>query len=104
MNAEVKYISFKNQQWPIRVSYYAIKKFQEETKKDISEVDKDISLLEVLLWYSLIAGHTATGVPVTLKREDMEFILDESMVEFNEILMSFFPLATDGISGSVKKN
>jgi hypothetical protein len=91
----VQYITYKGEKWPVRISYYAIKKFQEETKKDISELDKDIAFLEILLWYGLIAGHIAETKPMTLKREEMEFILDESMNEFNEAILSFFPLQTD---------
>lgn len=99
----VQYISYKGQKWPLRISYYCIKKFQEETKRDISEIDKDLSLLEVLLWYGLVAGHTAENVPMTLKRDEMEFILDESMMEFNDLLMSFFPLAGESKGDSKKK-
>jgi hypothetical protein len=76
--------------------------FQKETGKDIEELEKDISLLEVLLWYGLIAGHQMEGKTMTLKREDMEFILDESMSEFNEVIMSFFPLSID--SGENKED
>lgn len=98
----VQYITFKGEKWPVRISYYSIKKFQEETGKSIEELDKDISLLEVLLWYGLIAGHTAEQKPMTLKREDMEFILDESMNEFNSILLSFFPMPTETQEGKKK--
>lgn len=99
----VQYITFKGEKWPVRISYYAIKKLQEETGKDISEIENDISLLEVLLWYGLIAGHTADNKPMTLKREQMEFILDESMTEFNEIVLSFFPIGAEDTKGSSKK-
>jgi hypothetical protein len=77
--------------------------FQHETGKDIQDLDKDISLLEVLLWFGLIAGHMAESKPMILKREEMEFMLDESMTEFNEIIMSFFPLATDTSNTDKKK-
>jgi hypothetical protein len=89
----VEYITYRGEKFPVRISYYCIKKFQEETGKSIEELDKDISLLEVLLYHGLVAGAKAENVPMTLKKEDMEFVLDESMNEFNEILMSFFPLA-----------
>ena len=91
MAKTVKTISYKGEQWPVRISYYAIKKFQEDTKKDISELDSDLTLLETLLWYGFIAGHTAEGKPMTLKRDEMEYVLDESLDEFNTILISFFP-------------
>jgi len=98
----VQYITYKGEKWPVRISYYCIKKFQEETGKDVQEIDKDISLLEVLLWYGLVAGHTAESKPMTLKRDEMEFVLDESLTEFNEVVMSFFPLATEPGTGKKK--
>lgn len=101
MSSIVQNITYKGEKWPIRISYYSIKKFQQETGKNIEEIDNDISLLEVLLWFGLIAGHTAENKPMTLKREEMEFVLDESMNEFNELLMSFFPLPGDN-SGKKK--
>jgi hypothetical protein len=104
MSNLVQYITYKDQKWPVRISYYCIKKFGQETGKKIEEIETDISLLEVLLWYGLVAGHQAEKQPLTLKREDMEFVLDESMTEFNEIILSFFPLATDSDTSSSKKN
>ena len=99
----VQYISYRDEKWPVRISYYALKKFQEETGKNIEELDKDIALLEVLLWYALIAGHQAEKKPMTLKREDMEFILDESLDEFNLAMVSFFPTNTGEATTSKKK-
>lgn len=99
----VQYLPYKGQKYPVRISYYAIKKFQQETGKSIEELDSDISLLESLLWYGLVAGAQAENSELTIKREDMEFVLDESLVEFNEMLMSFFPLPSDQTSNSKKK-
>lgn len=99
----VQYISYRDEKWPVRISYYALKKFQEETGKDIDALDNDITLLEVLLWYALIAGHQAEKKPMTLKREDVEFMLDESLDEFNLAMMSFFPTASGEVSTDKKK-
>lgn len=99
----VQYISYRDEKWPVRISYYALKKFQEETGKDIDELDRDLTLLEPLLWYALIAGHQAEKKPMTLKREDMEFILDESLDEFNLAMISFFPTASGDASSDKKK-
>ncbi len=103
MSAIVQYLPFRGQKYPVRISYYAIKKFQQETGKAIEELDSDISLLESLLWYGLVAGAQAENSELTIKREDMEFVLDESLVEFNEMLMSFFPLPSGQTSNSKKK-
>ncbi len=99
----VQTISYQGQELPVRISYYCIKKFTEETGKDLDAIDTDVSLLEVLLWYGLVAGHKAEGKDFLLKREDMEFVLDESMLEFNEIMMNFFPLAGPSAKDSKKK-
>lgn len=102
--ALVQYINYSGDKWPVRISYYCIKKFQEETGKGIEEIENDVSLMEVLLWYGLIAGHQAEKMPMTLKREDMEFVLDESLTEFNDAIMSFFPTGTgEEVQSSTKK-
>ena len=84
-------ITYKGVKWPVRISYYAIKQFTKDTGVGIADIDKDISYLETLLWFGLIAGCNAVDRELTLKREDMEFILDESMEEFNSLIMRFFP-------------
>lgn len=99
----VKLINYSGSQYPVRISYLAIKKFQMETGKDLSELDEDFSYLETLLWYGLIAGHQAEGKQLTLKREEMELVLDESMDDFNKILMTSFPLPTDSPAEDIKK-
>ena len=102
--ALVQYINYQGEKWPVRISYSAIRRFWEETGKGIEAIENEISLMEVLLWYGLIAGHRAENKPMTLKREDMEFILDESLTEFNDAIMSFFPTGTgEEVQSSTKK-
>jgi hypothetical protein len=97
----MNYLTFKGEQYPVRVSYYALKQYQVETGKGIESIDEDLTNLETLLYYSLVAGSKAEDKELPLKKEDMEFFLDESLTEFNEILMGSFPDATKG--GSKKK-
>ncbi|HPI82198.1 MAG TPA: hypothetical protein PK122_03130 [Candidatus Paceibacterota bacterium] len=99
----VQYINYAGSKYPVRISYLAIKKFQEETGKDLAELDEDFSYLETLLWYGLIAGHRAEGKEITIRREDMELVLDESMNEFNQILMTAFPLPGEAKGDTPKK-
>jgi len=96
------YINYKNGKWPCRVSYYALKQYQAETGKGIETLEEDITNLEILLHYSIIAGCKADDVEFTLKREDMEFMLDESMTEFNNILTGAFPTSTGAQKGKKK--
>lgn len=85
---KTKHITYNCNQYPIRISFYAFKCYVDETKK--MEIT-DYADVEVLLWYALISGHKIENKQMTLKREEMYLILDESMDEFMEIVKYFFP-------------
>lgn len=95
-------ITYKGEKWPVRISYYAIKQFTKDTGVDIRDIDKDVAYLEVLLWYGLVAGCNAESKELTIKREEMEFMLDESMGEFNNAIIAFFPTGVTP-DGTAKK-
>lgn len=88
------YVAYKGDKWPVRVSYYALKQYQNETGKGIETLEDNIANLEILLYYSLIAGCKAEDKECTLTRDDMEFVLDESMKGFNKILLGSFEEST----------
>jgi len=96
------YLKFKGEEWPIRVSYYALKQYQIETGKGIETLESDVTNLEILLHYAIIAGCKAEDKEFTLKREDMEFLLDESLPDFNKILTSSFQASTGSMEGKKK--
>ena len=83
-------IKYKGKDLPVRISYYAIKHFQQETKKTVDEIDEDISLMEVLFWYALEAGCKVEGIEVPIEREEVELVLDESMNDFLGCFGNFF--------------
>jgi len=97
------YLAYKGEKWPVRVSYYALKQYQLETGKGIETIEEDLTNLEILLHYSLVAGCRADDKEFSLQREDMEFILDESLTSFNQILTGSFPEGTAGAQKSKKK-
>ena len=84
------YLNYKKSKWPVRVSYYALKQYQVETGKDVSTIEDDMTNLEVLLFHSLVAGSKAENTEMTIKRDDMEFMLDECLNDFNVILIGSF--------------
>jgi hypothetical protein len=96
------YLKFKGVDWPVRVSYYALKQYQNETKKGIETLEEDLSNLEIILHYAIVAGCKAENKEFTLTRADMELILDESMQEFNSILIGSFQ-QSKGVDDSKKK-
>jgi hypothetical protein len=96
------YLTFKKDKWPVRVSYYALKQYQIETGKGIETLEEDISNLEILLFHSLVAGCRSEDKEITFVKEDMEFMLDESLTEFNKILTGSFPEASGGTDNKKK--
>lgn len=81
---------FKEYKIPYRVSYYAIKHFQEETKKAIEDTNADINLMEVLMWHSMEAGYKAEGKRNPFKRSQAEMIMDACIDQFIGEFESFF--------------
>jgi hypothetical protein len=94
----IKHITYKGKQYPVRVSYIALKKTQEELKsvhgKELNLQDlmskASIDTLEPMLFFALEAGHKAEEIPMTIKREEIEDVLDECCFYFVEILPDFF--------------
>lgn len=99
----IDFITYDEEKLPIRISYSAIKRYELETKKPIGKIDESIENLEILLYYGLMAGHKAEKKELSFEREDMEWILDECLEEFNNILTGSFQTPTEGGS-SGKKN
>lgn len=92
----VRHICYKGDKLPIRISYYALKKLQEEMKREgglgsIDLASMDVSALEALLFYGLERGAKVEGIPFQWRREDMEDLLDECYMEFIRIIPEFFP-------------
>lgn len=90
-------IKYKGVEYPFKVGYYALKHTSRELKaatgKEI-ELEKllsgEMENYEPLLWHSLVMGHKLEDKDLTLKREDMEFVLDECLWEFIGKVPNFF--------------
>lgn len=81
---------------PVRVSYSALKQYQLETGKEaLSEEGMLDNMftgeLEILLFHALKRGFKLQGKEFTLKKEEMEDVLDECLFEFIKIIPEFFP-------------
>jgi hypothetical protein len=91
----IKYIEYEGKKYPVRVGYYALRMFQEETGKTISELkQEDLKDYETLLFYSMKQGHKKRGLEFTFKQEDMIDVLDECFFQFVEMIPLFFPSGT----------
>jgi len=89
----IEYIKYGGKKYPVRISTYAMKMFQKETEKNIADLMEvqDIALYEPLLYYSMVAGAKAEGAELDIKREDIEWVLDECFIEFVRLIPKFFP-------------
>ncbi len=97
----VDYISYKGEKYPVRMAYSALQRTRESLKgKEL--IENDLSYLETMLWFALKSGHVADDRELTLKREDMEYVLDESLDEFKDILSRAEPKTKD-TEGDKKK-
>ena len=90
-------LNFQGKKLPVRISYYALTRFMQETggtmesiagdpKKNIGP---DLIKLEVLLWYSLEAGAEIEGKELQVTRDKTPFILDQNTAEFSKILLDY---------------
>lgn len=103
----VEYITYKGQTYPFRISYIALKKFEAETGKTIDQTIGRGSMqhLDTLLYHAMVVGHRMLDRKMELNKKDIEWVLDESMGEFQEKMLKFFPDLTDaqGEAGDEKK-
>lgn len=88
-------LKYQNEEIPIKLSFYALKHFQAETKKDILQLseNEDLSLeqYELLFYLAYEAGCRALNIEKKYERKDMEFILDDCYMDFIAVIPEFFP-------------
>lgn len=85
----VKFITYQGEKYPIRISYYVIDMVAEELKLSPDEIEGNVKAEKDILWYALVSGHTMSKKPLTLKREDMIWVLDECYMEFQEAVIDY---------------
>ena len=101
---DVGYITFKKEQYPVRLSYRAIKNIRARTGKGIEMAEGDMAMYETILYYSLVSGHKYTDTVMKLTEEQMEDVLDECFYEFVKILPQFFPNPVEEPDAKKKKS
>lgn len=87
----VRYITYKKTKLPVRISYFALKMLKAESNKPLAELkEDDYEAYETLLFYALMQGHKKAEKEFTIKREDVEDIMDECFFEFIALIPVFF--------------
>jgi hypothetical protein len=91
INMDYADIEYKGSKYPVRVSHMALKGLKADTGKTVEDLSmKNIELYESLFYHSLRAGAEYTGQPMTLKKEDMEKVLDACLFQFVGLIPQFF--------------
>lgn len=89
--AGVRYIHYNEEELPVKIGYYAIRRLREEYGAGMEDTKNDLSLYEPLLFYALEKGHKMDGKKLKYKKSDMEDILEECLFEFLMLIPQFFP-------------
>lgn len=92
----VKFLEINGTMYPLRLGYYTLKHTSEELERAGKKLDMnnimagDITILEPLLFHSLVMGARVEKRVLDLKREDMEYALDMCMDSFVKLIPAFF--------------
>ena len=94
----MQYITYKKENLPVKISYSALKNTINHHRKETGDqldlqniMAAGIDIYEPLLFYGLRAGYKAEEKEFPWKIEDMEFILDDCLMEFIQAVSASFP-------------
>ena len=96
----VDYIKYKGESYPIKISFKALNDFEKETGKVMSEIGEALATHEIICWFGLVAGHRMDEKELKLTREDVEWILDESLGTYQKIFMDSMVKLSEELSGT----
>lgn len=88
----VKYVSYKNEKYPVSISFHALEKLEEEGL-DLAD-EKSLKPIKRLFWHALVAGHFHENKELQIKEADSSFILDWCFSEFQLIMPLFLEMLT----------
>jgi len=89
----IRYLKYKGEDLPIRVSYYALKHLKLDLGRTLSTEDDgtDYEVYETLLYYALKKGFEKEGKEMPYEKgEQIEDIMDEVYFDFLKLVPEFF--------------
>jgi hypothetical protein len=82
----MRFLEYQGEKIPLKIGFYALKHFQNETGKSMLELDNlTMEDLESLFYHSYVNGckaGAAEGWKVKFEREEAETILEDNVAEF----------------------
>lgn len=100
----VEYIKYQGEEYPIRISYYALKmmtKAKDIKVNDLASGKVELEIYEDLLFHALVAGAHVLKIEQKISKDEIQFVLDECFMEFVKMIPKFLPKAEK--SGLEKK-
>jgi len=102
----VKYLKYKRQgekeqSFPIRISYYVLRKLKEQGKSLLEDTGENYDIQELMFFLSCESGAKAEGKSVIFTQEEVPDVLDydDNYFKFIEIMSEFFNNKIPDISG-----
>jgi len=96
----VDYLNYDGKKLPIKISFSALNAFEKETGLTMSKIGEELKNHEIILWYALKAGHYKAKEEFKIEREEVEWILDECLGQYQKIFMdSMIKLQSDLVGG-----
>jgi hypothetical protein len=91
----IEYVTYKGEKIPLRISYYVLKMYKEETGQSVFETENNQSSWEIILKYAVEAGYKAIDKPLPEEYNNPDpktwvWMLDECYPEFLEKAQKFF--------------
>jgi len=96
------FINYGGKKYPIKISFVALNSFEKESGKTLAEVGEALEPHTIILWHALKAGHRLAGEELTLTRDDMEWVLDESLAEYQRVFMDSMVKISDALTGKTE--
>ena len=89
-------IKYNGKVYPYRVGYRALKHVKSELGREYEhdETEMDYEGLECLFWHAIEGEHIKQKKELDLKREDMEFVLDECLPDLISSIVAFSQAVT----------
>ena len=87
----IQSITYKGKKYPYRIGYRALKKVKFELGREFEYTPDslDYEALEALLFYAIEGECIKEGIELDIKREDMEFVLDDCLIDLISSIRAF---------------
>lgn len=89
----IKTLEYKGKTYPYRIGYRALKKVKQDLGREFNydpgRDEMDYEALEALLYFAMEGEAMKEGKKLEIDREDMEFVLDECLIDLISSIEAF---------------